>query len=521
MARSFLVPINLNQLELQNARVQNLSTTQINAIGAPVSGQVAYDNVLNTLKVYNGTGWTPVGSVSTGSGAPGVAPTSTGSLYLDLTNLVLYVAKGTASTADWVPALPYGLTANMANFGIANAEGTSLKVSRADHVHRHTNADHGLITLNALATSAGDYAMGGFKLTNVGTPTAATDAANKNYVDAAVTGLNVHDSVRVATVTNLVATYAAGTVDASQGTGVGATLTITATGTTTVDGYTLLLDDRVLVKNQTNQIHNGIYTVTTVGTTGVSTVLTRSTDSDNHIGGQITGGDFVFATYGGQASTGWTQVGVGTATTPPSGMRIGTDNIVYSQFSGAGTYTASNGVTLTGSNFTFTPLSTGGLTTGITGGAVLLPATSGLKTDATGLALNPTSTGGLTTSASGSLILLNTTSGLATTSSGLAVTPGLGITISAQGAAGAATTNQVAINTDVVTRKYTTTIGDATSTSFTVTHNLNTRYVQVTVFDAASYAQVFTDVANTTANTVTVSFANAPASNAYNVVVLG
>jgi len=521
MARSFLVPINLNQLELQNARIQNLSTSQINAIGSPVSGQVAYDNLLNTLKVYNGTGWTPVGSVSTGSGAPGSAPTSTGSLYLDLTNLVLYVAKATASSADWVPALPYGLTADMANFSTANAQGTSLKVSRADHVHRHTDADHSLIHLNALATATADYSMGGYKLTNVGTPVASTDAANKNYVDAAVTGLNVHDSVRVATTANLAWTYAAGTTDASQGTGVGATLTNTSTGSTAIDTYTLIIDDRVLVKNQTTQTQNGIYVVTTAGTTGVATVLTRATDADNHIAGQISGGDFVFATYGGQASTGWTQTGVGTSTTPPKGIRIGTDNIVYTQFSGAGTYTAANGVLLTGSNFTFAPATTGGLTTSISGGAVLLPSTSGLKTDSNGLALNPTSTGGLTTSASGSYILLNSTSGLATTSSGLAVTPGLGITISAQGAAGAATTNQVAINTDVVTRKYTTTIGDGSSTSYTVTHGLNTRYVQVTVFDAASYAQVFTDVANTTANTVTISFANAPASSAYNVVVLG
>ena len=487
MARSFLVPINLNQLELQNARVQNLSTSQINAIGSPVSGQVAYDNVLNTLKVYNGTGWTPVGSVSTGSGAPGSAPTSTGSLYLDLTNLVLYVAKATASSADWVPALPYGLTADMANLSTANAQGTSLKVSRADHVHRHTNADHGSITLNALATSAGDYAMGGYKITGLGTPTASTDAANKNYVDAAVTGLNVHDSVRVATTVNLAWTYAAGTTDASQGTGIGATLTNPSTGTTVIDTYTLLVNDRVLVKNQTTQTQNGLYVVTTVGTTGVATVLTRATDADNHIAGQITGGDFVFATYGGQASTGWTQVGVGTATTPPNAIRIGTDNIVYSQFSGAGTYTASNGVLLTGSNFTFAPSTTGGLTTGIGGGS----------------------------------LLLDTNSALTTSSTGTKVVPGLGITTSGGGAAGAATANTVAINTDVVTRKYTTTIGDGTSTSITVTHNLNTRYVQVTVFDAASYAQVITDVANTTANTVTVSFANAPASSAYNVVVLG
>jgi hypothetical protein len=161
------------------------------------------------------------------------------------------------------------------------------------------------------------------------------------------------------------------------------------------------------------------------------------------------------------------------------------------------------------------------LTTSASGGAVLLPSTSGLITSSTGLALNPTSTGGLTTSASGSLILLNSTSGLATTSSGLAVVPGLGITISAQGAAGAATTNQVAINTDVVARKYTTTIGDGTTTSYTVTHNLNTRFVQVTIFDASTYAQVFTDVVNSTVNTVTVSFATAPGVSAYNVVVIG
>jgi hypothetical protein len=523
MARSFLTPINLNQLELQNARIQNLSTTQINAIGAPVTGQVVYDNTVNQLKVYEGTGWAPVGGVATGSGAPASTPMSTGSMYLDLTNLVVYVSNGTTNSSNWVPVMPYGLTADMAALGTANAQGTSLRVSRADHIHRHTDADHGAIHLNALATATGDYSIGGYKLTNLATPTSGTDAANKNYVDAAVTGLNVHDEVQVATTVNLTGwTYANGSSDASQGTGIGATLTNGTTGTTVIDGYTLLVNDRILVKNQTTALQNGIYYVSTAGTTGVATVLTRATDADNHIAGQVTAGDFVFVVGGStQLSTGWTQTSQGTATSPNKGIKLGTDSLTFSQFSGAGTYTASNGVLLTGTNFTFAPATTGGLTTSSSGGAVLLPSTSGLKTDATGLALNPTSTGGLTTNSSGSLILLNSTSGLATTSSGLAVTPGLGITISGQGAAGAATTNQVAINTDVVARKYTTTIGDGTTTSYTVTHNLNSRYVQVTVFDASSYAQVFTDVANTTVNTVTISFANAPGVNAYNVIVMG
>lgn len=522
MARSFLVPINLNQLELQNARVQNLSTTQINAIGSPVSGQVAYDNVLNTLKVYNGTGWTPVGSVQTGSGAPASTPTSSGGLFLDLTNLVLYVAKGTSSAADWVPVLPYGLTADMANLSNANAEGTSLKVSRADHVHRHTDDDHGSIHLNALATATGEYSMGGHKITSVALPTNGTDAANKNYVDAAVTGLNVHDHVEVATDGNLTDwTYAAGTLGADGGTGVGATLTSDVTGTTVIDGYTLLLNDRVLVKDQTTKTENGIYYVTTVGETGVATVLTRTEDADNSLPGDVTAGDFIFVVSGGQQSTGWTQTNSGTSTNPAKGIKIGTDDIEFSQFSGAGTYTASDGVLLTGTNFTFAPSTTGGLTTGVGGGAVLLPATSGLITDGDGLALNPTADGGLTTSTDGSYILLNTTSGLTTTNDGLAVAPGLGITISGAGDAGAATTNQVAINTNVVARKYTTTIGNASSTTFTVTHNLNTRFVNVTIFDSSTYETVYADVANSTANTVTISFAVAPSNNAYSVLVVG
>lgn len=522
MARSFLVPINLNQLELQNARVQNLSTSQINAIGSPVSGQVAYDNVLNTLKVYNGSGWTPVGSVQTGSGAPSSTPTSSGGLFLDLTNLVLYVAKGTSSSADWVPVLPYGLTADMANLSTANAQGTSLKVSRADHVHRHIDADHSGIHLNALATATGDYSMGGNKITNVALPTSGTDAANKNYVDAAVTGLNVHDHVEVATTVNLSGwTYTAGSAGADGGTGVGATLTNGTTGVTQIDSYTLTANDRVLVKNQTNQTQNGIYYVSTAGATGVATVLTRALDSDNSVPGDLTAGDFVFVVGGGQQSTGWSQTQAGTATNPAKGIKIGTDNIAYSQFSGAGTYTASNGVLLTGTNFTFAPSTTGGLTTGVSGGAVLLPSTSGLKTDSAGLALNPTSTGGLTTSSSGASILLATNSGLATSSSGLTVTAGLGITTSGGGAAGAATADQVAINTDVVARKYTTQIGNASSTTFTVTHNLNSRYVNVTIFDSSTYETVYADVTNSTANTVTISFAVAPANNAYSVLVVG
>lgn len=69
-----------------------------------------------------------------------------------------------------------------------------------------------------------------------------------------------------------------------------------------------------------------------------------------------------------------------------------------------------------------------------------------------------------------------------------------------------------------VVKRYQTLVGGATSIA--VEHALNTRDVIVQVYDAATYAEVLTDVVRTTADVVTVSFATAPAANAYRVVVL-
>jgi hypothetical protein len=71
------------------------------------------------------------------------------------------------------------------------------------------------------------------------------------------------------------------------------------------------------------------------------------------------------------------------------------------------------------------------------------------------------------------------------------------------------------------TNKASANVGNASGTSFAVTHNLGTRDVVVNVYDNASYDSVEVDVVRTDSNTVTVSFANAPAENAYRVVVVG
>lgn len=77
------------------------------------------------------------------------------------------------------------------------------------------------------------------------------------------------------------------------------------------------------------------------------------------------------------------------------------------------------------------------------------------------------------------------------------------------------------IDPSVVARKYAANIGDGSSTSIAVAHNLGTRDVVVSVHDSATFDEVVPDVAKTDANTVTVSFASAPAANAYRVTVIG
>ena len=105
----------------------------------------------------------------------------------------------------------------------------------------------------------GNQSMGGNLLTNLSTPSAGTDAANKNYVDTAISGLNslfdTKGSVKVAT-------SSAGTLATSFANG------------QTVDGIVLATNDRILIKNQASQVENGIYVVNASG------VPTRATDMD-------------------------------------------------------------------------------------------------------------------------------------------------------------------------------------------------------------------------------------------------
>jgi hypothetical protein len=181
----------------------------------------------------------------------------------------------------------------------------------------------------------GKVDVSGSIITGLSEPVNATDAATKNYVDTVAEGLHVHEAAHCAT-TDTLATLSGGTVTYSNGTaGVGATLTLSA-GLSAIDGHTLTNGDRILVKNQANQTHNGMYVRTS------ATVLTRASDFDT--AAEIGGGDFTFVengtTYG---NTGWVQT--------VEVLTVGTDNVIWQQFSGTGTFTAGNGLTISGTEF--------------------------------------------------------------------------------------------------------------------------------------------------------------------------
>ena len=478
MSRKFLVSIDLNKNELQNAVIQNLAT----APSSPYSGQIYYNTVDNQLYIYNGTRWEVAGNaVQSGllASRPAANTVDAGTIFYATDTKLFYYSDG----STWTQTNAFGNVVTETSYGQTSANGTSTDYARADHTHGTPSL--GTSTPNAIATGTGsagsatvpskedhthaftpstNLSMQGFKLTAVGTPTVSTDAATKQYVDDVAQGLNIHAASYAATTANLNATYSNGT------SGVGATLTNAGTQAAfTTDGTTPSLNDRILVKDQTTTSQNGIYTLTTVGSGSTNWVLTRAVDFDTPV--EIAGGDFTFVDNGTTlANTGWVQV--------DEVNTVGTDPIIWQQFSGAGTYTASNGVLLTGTNFTFNPRSGFGLQTGASGAEIKLATTSGLNL-----------------------------------SSDLAVGAGLGISV---------LTNTVAIDTTVVARKFAANVGDGSATSYTVTHNLGTRDVIVTVYDNSSpYAEVITDVAHTTTNTVTIAFSVAPTSNQYRVVVNG
>ena len=178
------------------------------------------------------------------------------------------------------------------------------------------------------------------------TPSASDAAASKAYVqsyaDSVASGLDVKKSVVAATTAALTdaVTYDNGA------SGVGATLTSNSNAAMQqVDGVSLSVGDRVLIKDQADPEQNGIYVVTNAGNIiSAPYILTRATDADTGgANGEMTPGMFCFVEQGStNADTGWV------LSSPDTAITMGTTEVTFTQFSSSGTITAGAGLTKTG-----------------------------------------------------------------------------------------------------------------------------------------------------------------------------
>jgi hypothetical protein len=184
------------------------------------------------------------------------------------------------------------------------------------------SVDPSEFALSAVGAPTGAVSMATYKITGLGTPTDATDAATKGYVDNAVVGIDWKASVRAATTANLNISS-----DLENG--------------DTVDGVTLATGDRVLVKNQSTGSENGIYVVKASGAPD------RSTDADT--GAELTSNFAVFVEEGtANADQGYVLTNDGAIT-------VGTTALTFTQFTGLGQVTAGDGLTKTGNTINVNP----------------------------------------------------------------------------------------------------------------------------------------------------------------------
>ena len=315
---------------------------------------------------------------STGSSAP--TSLENAELAFSEGNEILYFGKGTSgangSATSIIPVGGKGKyfdkeTTQTANHILAgptagSAAAAAYRALVAADIPSITHAkvsafDTGVQTnrLDQLAAPTASVGLNSQKITGLADCTADSDAANKGYVDGVAQGLDIKDSVKVATTAN-----------------------ITLSGTQTVDGVSLSADERVLVKDQSTATQNGIYLVKS----GASWVRT-----DDMAASSDASGAFTFIEQGS------TYADVGFVCSSDKGSAVvGTNNLAFTQFSGVAGVTAGNGIDKSGNEISLDLKANGGCVIESTELAVDLGASSITGT----LAVSDGGTG--STSASGS-----------------------------------------------------------------------------------------------------------------------
>lgn len=523
----WLANLDLAKNELQNARVQNLAA----APSSPVNGQLYFDTSTTPgiMYWYDGTTWiaaksgipandsitnailanmatsTIKGRVTAGTGDPEDLTAAQVKTLLaiassDISDFATAVAATavlkslfnantilTANTDDTPGPLTVGastIVGRASSGSIAALTAAQVKTLLAIVAADISDFNTAVRTsrLDQMAVPTASVSLNGQKITNLAEGVSGTDAINLNQLTAAIQGFDWKEPTRVATTAN-VANLLTGAPNV-------------------VDGVTLAVDDRVLVKDQSTASGNGVYVVVTVGT-GANGVWARATDMDavaevNNAtvyveAGTVNGGDV------------WTQ----TATI----ATLGTDAVTWTKTSeGNTTYTNGTGLSLTGQTFS---ISAGGVGVNEIAAAI---AGNGLAGGA-GTALSVNVGAGIEISADAVRIAAAAAGAGLTGGAGSALAVGAGTGIAV--AADAVSVDRTGTNGAHVPVKFAQTIGDGSATSIAITHNLGTRDVLVEVYDAATFDTVYCDVVRTSTSVATLVFAVAPATNSLRVVILG
>jgi hypothetical protein len=307
----------------------------------------------------------------------------------------------------------------------------------------------------------------------VATPTDAAHIATKGYVDSARQGLDVKASVRVATTApiNLATDLEAGDV---------------------IDGVTLVAGDRVLVKNQSTASENGIYVAVASGAASRSSDANGTADT-----GELTSGTFTFV------EAGTVNFDSGFVISTDGTITVGTTGITWTQFSGAGSFEAGDGLSKSGTQVNVNVTSN---RTAITADAIDISAnyvgqssitTLGTITtgvwNGTDVAVADGGTGASDAASARTNLGIKTSAGAVTTSTSTLAR------IAKQGCAASST-------------------GVSTTT---VTHNFNTTDVNVQIYEVSTGATVIGDVTRSNADTLSVVLYGTISANDYTIVVVG
>lgn len=499
MAKKFLVDIDLNKLELQNAVIQNLASDPSN----PVAGLVYFNTTTHRFRVYTGTEWNEMGtgggtvtSVSVenaedgGLSVSGSPITSSGTITIGHSNSI------TAQSTQGLYPITYDKNGHITGAGTAvgkvstTADGLAPAISSA-------NTQTAAIATNDLVFDAttGKYAKlpaNAFKDTTYTDGTAGYTLKAKQ--DSEGNQINT--------------TYAPLASPAFTG-------TPTAPKATAGDSSDQIATTS-FVSEALGAVSGAMHFKGTVGTGGTAgTTLPTSGVTIGDTYKVVTKG-----TYAGQAA------GVGdlfiAIDSEPTWAYVpsGDDAAVTSITAGTG---------LTGGTITTTgtiALATSGVSAGAyqgitvdTYGRVTSAQDMGYTTnEGTVTSVGITQGTGITVSGSPITTSGNITVGLADVLSSAQTTSGVyPIKVNKQG--------QITELGSAVTilKKYTGTItGNNSTKEFTISHNLGSRDVMVQVYDGTSYEEVIVDITRTTTNAVKVTFAAAPATGTtYKVVVIG